>query len=912
MSQTRKSRSVKATQEGIQKLQQAKAAKRNDKGKPWTYFDVAVAAKVDEKTVQRFFRGEGKDRDYVIAIVQALGLEVTEIVAPNEWNPPIQTSEALNWRDICSKILAKQREKQLFRRSITGRNFGHEAKNVYVKLGLVKAKEQPQRDEDSQPSAEKGMLQYELTEKEIEQEYKYDEFLEQVIGKKEKNFAIVGEPGAGKSTWLEQIARYIENSEKGFPICISLASLGGKTLEEYLLQIWLEDALPFISPNTFEVTPALKNKLKELFNSGQAWLLLDGVDEMRIEGYEAPLQTISNQLRGWVDQARVVLTCRLNIWEANPNVLPNFETYRTLHFDNQQVGEFIEQWFTQEGDPESGKKLQNKLSESGRERIRDLIKNPLRLAMLCGIWYFHQGDLPKTKAALYQQYIKYFYQWKPHPQLTNDLDKQEELHTALSKLALEAIDKKLPLREKFVHQTIGQFMFKLARDVGWLNWVYKDSETGEDVYAFYHLTFQEYFAACGIDDWDYFLPREHKDKPVEDKNYPGKYKPYRIFEPQWKEVILLWLGRDKTEVPDEHKEAFIQTLIQFEDGCMDFYRYQAYFIGAIGVSEFKDCSKVDEIVSQIVKWGFGYFNIDKHGWQTFLAPIAEGARATIPETNRTKAITALVELINHCQNKYTRNRAAKILRNIDPENSTASTTSDKLINVYHDISEDIIQSIHSEEIYQEEQRDIKISDSGKSTEIEKLTQVATLVERIKNCQDEFTCWLAADNLVAIDSGNINALDALEGLINNYQNQTVFSFAVHSLGKVSSGNPTAITILVELINNSQDSDIRKIAVHSLGKVGSSNPTTITTLVKLIVNSQEQDIRSLAVYNLKENLPQGQIKEVVTTLKDYLSDETYENDSRRYCDCYSVIWHCAQNMIYPDFHQAWHQTTIEQRR
>jgi predicted NACHT family NTPase len=126
----------------------------------------------------------------------------------------------------------------------------------------------------------------------------------------------------------------------------------------------------------------------------------------------------------------VVLTCRSNVWEANPNALLNFETYRTLHFDDEQVGDFIQQWFTQEGKPKLGEELETKLDEARNDRIRDLIKNPLRLAMLCGIWYFHQGDLPKTKATLYQQYIEYFYRWKQHPQLTDDLDKQEELHTA--------------------------------------------------------------------------------------------------------------------------------------------------------------------------------------------------------------------------------------------------------------------------------------------------------------------------------------------------------------------------------------------------------------------------------------------------------------------------------------------------
>ncbi len=207
--------------------------------------------------------------------------------------------------------------------------------------------------------------------------------------------------------FLTHLRNAIDNPEKGFPICIPLASLGGKTLEDYLLQNWLEDALPFISPDVFEVTPALEKKLKELFNSGKVWLLLDGVDELRLAANESPLQTIANQLRGWVDRARVVLTCRLNVWEANPNALPNFETYHTLHFGDEQVSNFIQEWFTREGKPELGEQLEDKLGESGRDRIRDLIKNPLRLAMLCGIWYFNQGDLPKTKAAFYQQFIEY-------------------------------------------------------------------------------------------------------------------------------------------------------------------------------------------------------------------------------------------------------------------------------------------------------------------------------------------------------------------------------------------------------------------------------------------------------------------------------------------------------------------------
>ncbi|MBD0328211.1 MAG: NACHT domain-containing protein, partial [Pyrinomonadaceae bacterium] len=414
--------SVRLSEAGKQDFKKAKANKRNHDGKVWRYLDIANEAGVSEKTVKRFFSGK-EDVDYESAVAIANALEVNDLekwLEPKESNSSDATQEtAIDWHHVCHEMLKAQQEKQKFRQQITGRGLGHEV-NVYVPLGLVKPKEQPRRGEDFQPSADQGMLQYRLTEKEIEQEYKHDEFLEQVIEGKEKNLAIVGEPGAGKSTWLEEIACYVDNPEKGFPICIPLASLGGKALEDYLLENWLEDALPFISPDTFDVTPALKKKLKELFNSDKVWLLLDGVDEMRLEAYESPLQTIANQLRGWVDRARVVLTCRLNVWEANPNALPNFDTYRILHFDDEQVGEFIQQWFTQEGKPELGEQLQDKLGESGQGRIRDLIKNPLRLAMLCKTWYLNPGELPKTKVTLYQRFRDDFYNWKPHPLLTQD------------------------------------------------------------------------------------------------------------------------------------------------------------------------------------------------------------------------------------------------------------------------------------------------------------------------------------------------------------------------------------------------------------------------------------------------------------------------------------------------------------
>jgi transcriptional regulator with XRE-family HTH domain len=815
MGASRKRNSVKLSEAGKQRFIKAKAGKRDYEGNLWTDLDIAGEAGVSEKTVERFFSGKPVDEKTAIAIANALDVsDLAQWLEPKESNPPEATPEiSIDWHHVCHEMLKVQQEKQKFRQQITGRGLGHEV-NVYVPLGLVKPKEQPRRGEDFQPSADQGMLQYQLTEKEIEQEYKHDEFLEQVIEGKEKNLAIVGEPGAGKSTWLEEIACYVDNPEKGFPICIPLASLGGKTLEDYLLENWLEDALPFISPDAVEVTPVLEKKLKELFNSGRVWLLLDGVDEMRVGAYESPLQTIANQLTGWVDWARVVLTCRLNVWEANPNALPNFETYRPLHFDDEQVGQFIQPWFTQEGKPELGEQLQDKLGELGQGRIRDLIKNPLRLAMLCKTWYLKPGELPKTKVTLYQRFRDDFYNWKPHPLLTQELDKQEELHAALSNLALEAIKKKSPLRKKFAYKVMGKPLFQLACDVGWLNWVYKDAETDEDVYAFFHLTFQEYFAALAIGEWHFFL-NHVPHNPA--------HGTYRIFEQRWREVILLWLGRDKKEVPDEQKEEFIQALVEFKDGCGRFYWYRAYFLAAAGIAEFRDCIRADRIVRQVVKWDCGYFDSGKKKTVKFIAPVKAGASAALIETDSTKVTDVLIDLIQNFKDEDILASAADRLGEIGEENSRAVPI---LVN--------LIQNNKDKDEFPSCQVAWSLGRIGKNNPI----AVTALVELIQATKDLETMELLVETLWEICQNHSLVISILVEFINHpIDNIFITAFACEKLGDWGKNNPININVLVDLIKINPDLYVCDYAVYNLARIAPQNPILVPTLINLINNYEE---------------------------------------------------------------------------
>ena len=311
--------SFSATSEGLEKVKNRmaeleKPEKQDKKG--WTQEDLVTRSGSSLSTVKRFLSGKSISRNHVIWITGALNLDPLEVIDPKEWNQEFKNLE-IDWLQVCHKKLEDQQKH--IRKNASAKKF--ELKFPPVPLGLEerkdKEKQQP-RGDDNQEKKPKI--------------YEHNDFLEQVINQnsagKNKPIAIVGEPGAGKSTLLSAIASYIKNENKELPIFISLGDLKYMTLEEYILKEWLPHALRLVNPD-FNPTSEIKEQLKSRFHKGGVWLLLDGVDEM---GKFSPIQAlnkISREIKNWLGQARVVLTCRLNVWDASltNNELSGFDTH---------------------------------------------------------------------------------------------------------------------------------------------------------------------------------------------------------------------------------------------------------------------------------------------------------------------------------------------------------------------------------------------------------------------------------------------------------------------------------------------------------------------------------------------------------------------------------------------------------
>jgi hypothetical protein len=773
------------------------------------------------------------------------------------------------WSELCRAALDTRLSSNFLTTPI-GLSF--DIGDVYVPLGLVERPAIASEEESAEASSQFHFLPALLTKWQSQSTVQH--------------IAIIGEPGVGKTTLLQQIALSLLADQ--LPIWISLADLAGQSIGDYLTKTWLAAA-----QQTYTVPIAQQEELAQVCQQGRVWLLLDAVDEMG-DNPSLALTQLAKQLRGWLANVHIILTCRLNVWDGDKNALADFQTYQSLGFYHQhdQVASFIQHWFQHR--PELGTALQLELQRPGLWPLKNTVQNPLCLTLLCRNWTLTQGKLPATKAALYRQFVDALYEWK-QDLFPTTLRQRQQLNVALANLAGQAMQQTTVFRLSYqlvysCFTAIDPDLMTLALQLGWLKSV-SISRTGDKVYAFSHPTFQEYFAAQSVDDGQFFVGR------------------FPVIK--WQEVVMLWLGRE--DLADDAKEKLLAALATFDDQAGGFYSYRTYFLAAEGLAEFPHYSRGSQLVAQLVQWRF------RSVVPALPTILVERAGMALSRSNRTLTIPALEDFLRVATEPIDRWLAAHSLgKNHDPGNQLAIDTLQALLQAplsnYFKI--DIARSLGT-------------INPGNSWAIK------TLTDLIKTESNLALQRRAAQRLGKIDPGNSLVRQTLERLVTEITDPHLQSMTVKALEQLADPAPPAQTrrrpgktqpqlshhlapeqlveILVSKILTTKDPLGQIRMARRIAQLDLSHPqglghllicfaaSTIKVEIKLICES----LRELVTIHDSHMNIQKQVPHIFTTVRDaYLAP----TNSVQYQESFKLLWYWSRQLSYQEFSQLWYETML----
>ncbi|MCE7989447.1 MAG: NACHT domain-containing protein [Caldilinea sp. CFX5] len=376
---------------------------------------------------------------------------------------------------------------------------------------------------------------------------------------------ILGDPGAGKTTFLKHLALGLALDQPPLPalahrlpILIPLAAYANELAQrDCSLQEFLGD---YYRRQGIEDLP-VADLLRSALSSGRALLLFDGLDEVQERGQRA---RIVNRVETFFAHHRqsgnkFVLTSRIVGYRDAPLSAPGVQTCTLVDFDAEDQSAFVDKWSVvleeaiRGKNPEAGKAAAAEKAElldalHHNPGVQQLAANPLLLTILALMK--RQGVLlPERRVQLYEQYVKTLLStWNvarglDRHQSSRQLDYVETLKI-LAPLALwmqesspgKGLVKEAALQHQLetIYRQRGEpdparaaaHLLKDARDYASLL-----LERGPGEYGFIHLTFMEYLAAVGAAN----LAQQEVTPLV-------KRLAAHLDQSEWHEVILLTIG----------------------------------------------------------------------------------------------------------------------------------------------------------------------------------------------------------------------------------------------------------------------------------------------------------------------------------------------------------------------------------
>lgn len=412
---------------------------------------------------------------------------------------------------------------------------------------------------------------------------------------KHRRLVVLGDPGCGKTTLLRYLTLVFAR-DKAASNGVVRKQLGLTETGTLPILLPLRQLAAFLEAHSEESTEGhrlmldflhsyLRNERLDVplnffdayLQSGRAVILFDGLDEVADPGLRRRVARLIESFTRAYSRCRYVVTSRIVGYTGTARLGEDYATSTVRDFTLEDVEQFLSHWnrLVAIGHMGPGAPAESYAAEQTRqlmdairsnERIRELVINPLLLTVVALV-HRDRIKLPDRRAELYAEAVDVLLgKWDEAKGLSvgNKVIAGRPFDTADRRLLLQSVALHMhearlkeiegeALRDLLVTMLGGamrnedeaphaveQFLQVIEERTGLL------TARGQGVFAFSHLTFQEYLAALAIAGRDDYIA----------------YTLNRVADSWWREVILLETGYLSTQ-SNERTTRLIKAIAEY-------------------------------------------------------------------------------------------------------------------------------------------------------------------------------------------------------------------------------------------------------------------------------------------------------------------------------------------------------------
>ncbi|NTU99157.1 NACHT domain-containing protein [Candidatus Falkowbacteria bacterium] len=732
--------------------------------------------------------------------------------------------------------------------------------------------------------------------------------LEIVNDPQQKLIVILGDPGSGKSVLLDHLALQWAESNLLQRIMLPLPLL--IELKSYVLNMnegRCRDFLEYMDDGLGAVGHLDKDILNSMLLQGEAWLLIDGFDEIFDTALRQQIAQEVVRFTTKYPQAHFVVTSRIIGYDLIASIFRNsgFQHFMLQELNINQQITFLKKWhdlaYT---DPiERQEKHERLLASIGDiNSVSELAENPLLLTLMAILNRYR--ELPQDRNTLYEEASRILlHKWnadkalKQDPVLARDSIDHKNKEAMLRAVALamqsgpkgiagnaisgdeleDILFEYLKNEEYENTRSLAKRMVQQLRERNYILCL-----LGDDYYAFVHRTFLEYFCASSW-IWKYEKGEKGTRLTLEQLREQTFEKYWK--DETWHEVLQLIAAR----MEPRDAEELLMPLLDREDSN---FRFRNIFFVSSCLSVLRNrkplkllSEKLRKLLLSLLYFDLPYVLSSQHNEANQIDRVRKTAVQALARgwKDDSKTLIWLKDLAQRDKYGVIREAAIKELaRGWKKDSETTNILKKRaqqdeswtvrlicileLVQGWKEDSETV--TILKNQVMEDENWTVRMTGLALLAGSFKDDQNTLLIvkNRAQNDTQEWVRILALQELVRVWKGELETLIILKNLLKHDDNKYVLKAVVKELVGGWKDDVDTLMILKKRVQQDKNRAIREVVVEELSLRWTHDPEVLTILKNLAQLDESMLVRQAAVKEIARRWKDD--PETLTLLKEWV--------------------------------------------